>query len=431
MEFYAIINMIMAKYIIEQSGPLVGEIEVSGSKNAVLPILAATILTDGICEIYDVPYLKDVEVMCRILSSIGMKVEANWGEHTITVDGSSLYSSQVPYDLVKLMRASFVVMGPLLARTGGAVISLPGGCAIGNRPVDLHLKGLRSLGTYIVQGDGELSASAERLKGALIYLDFPSVGATENIMMAAVMAEGVTTIENAAEEPEIVDLASFLNKMGAKIKGAGTDTIKIEGVSKLHGARHTVIPDRIETATFMIAAAITRGDILVKNSVPDHVRPIMAKLAECGAVVNDEVDGLRVRGDINKLIATGIKTLPYPGFPTDAQALFMALLATVEGESSVIETVFENRFMHAAELSRMGANIRVDGNMAFVPGNKHPLAGASVVATDLRAGAALALAGLVANGKTELSDIYHIERGYDNFICKLKALGAKIERIDD
>ena len=421
----------MAKYIIEQSGPLVGEVEISGSKNAVLPILAATILTDGVCEINEVPKLRDVEVMCQILSAIGMNVSCKWEENTVIVDGSSLHSSQVPYELVKLMRASFFVMGPLLARTGQTIISLPGGCAIGDRPVDLHLKGLRSLGAHIVQGEGELSASGQELKGALVYLDFPSVGATENIMMAACLAKGTTTIENAAEEPEIVDLASFLNKMGAKIKGAGTDTIKIEGVDKLHGARHAVIPDRIETATFMVAAAITRGDILLKNSVPDHVRPIMAKLIECGAVVNDEVDGLRVRGDINNLVATSIKTLPYPGFPTDAQALFMALLTTVEGESTVIETVFENRFMHAAELSRMGANIRVDGRTAMVPGNKRPLVGAPVMSTDLRAGAALVLAGLVATGKTEVSEIYHIERGYENFVEKLSALGAKIKRVED
>ena len=421
----------MAKYIIKQSKPLVGEVEISGSKNAVLPILAATVLTDGVCEINEVPKLRDVEVMCNILKSIGMGVEVNWDEHTVIVDGSTLKSSSVPYDLVKLMRASFFVMGPLLARTGKTVISMPGGCAIGDRPVDLHLKGLRGLGAHIVQGEGELSASVEQLSGALVYLDFPSVGATENIMMAACLAKGVTTIENAAEEPEIVDLASFLNKMGAKIKGAGTDTIKIEGVEKLHGARHAVIPDRIETATFMIAAAITRGDVLLINSVPDHVKPIMAKLVECGAIVNDEVDGLRVRGDINKLVATSIKTMPYPGFPTDAQALFMALLTTVEGESTVIETVFENRFMHAGELSRMGANIRVDGRTAMVPGNKRPLAGASVVSTDLRAGAALVLAGLVAQGTTEVSEIYHIERGYENFVEKLRALGADIVRVDD
>lgn len=405
---------------------------ISGSKNAVLPILAATVLSDGVCEINDVPHLLDVDVMCEILRSLGATVTEDWNAHTITVAPGKGDVSEVPHELVKKMRASIFVMGPLLAKTGSAIISLPGGCSIGNRPIDLHNKGLRLLGAKILTGDGIVEASARSgLQGALVYLDFPSVGATENIMMAATLAKGSTTIENAAEEPEIVDLANFLNKMGAKIKGAGTDTIRIEGVESLHGTRHAVIPDRIETGTFMVAAAITRGDVLIKNSVPDHVRPVIAKLLECGAVVNDEVDGLRIRGDVNELVATDIKTLPYPGFPTDMQALFMALLTTVDGTSAVIETVFENRFMHAAELSRMGANIRVDGRTAIVPGNKHQLVGARVISTDLRAGAALVLAGLVAKGKTEVSEIYHIERGYEGFHDKLTALGAKIERVED
>lgn len=422
----------MAKYIVEQSGPLRGEVTISGSKNAVLPILAATVLSDGVCEINDVPHLLDVDVMCEILRSLGATVTEDWNAHTITVAPGKGDVSEVPHELVKKMRASIFVMGPLLAKTGSAIISLPGGCSIGNRPIDLHNKGLRLLGAKILTGDGIVEASARSgLQGALVYLDFPSVGATENIMMAATLAKGSTTIENAAEEPEIVDLANFLNKMGAKIKGAGTDTIRIEGVESLHGTRHAVIPDRIETGTFMVAAAITRGDVLIKNSVPDHVRPVIAKLLECGAVVNDEVDGLRIRGDVNELVATDIKTLPYPGFPTDMQALFMALLTTVDGTSAVIETVFENRFMHAAELSRMGANIRVDGRTAIVPGNKHQLVGARVISTDLRAGAALVLAGLVAKGKTEVSEIYHIERGYEGFHDKLTALGAKIERVED
>ena len=421
----------MAKFIVEQSGPLVGEVEISGSKNAVLPILAATLLADGVCEISEVPNLRDVDVMCRILRSMGAEVSEDWDEHTITVETSKVSTSEVPYGLVKKMRASIFVMGPLLARTGRARIALPGGCSIGDRPIDLHNKGLKLLGASISINDGKVDAVADKLYGNMIYLDFPSVGATENIMMAATLAEGSTTIENAAEEPEIVDLANFLNKMGAKIKGAGTDTIRIEGVSSLHGCKHAVIPDRIETGTFMVAAAITRGDVLIKNSVPDHVRPVIAKLIECGAIVNDEVDGLRVRGDINELEATDIKTLPYPGFPTDMQAQFMALLTTVDGSSTVIETVFENRFMHAAELSRMGANIRVEGRTAIVPGNKRPLVGTQVIASDLRAGAALVLAGLVARGKTEVSDIYHIERGYDQFMEKLNALGAKITREDD
>ena len=422
----------MAKYIVEQSGPLRGEVTISGSKNAVLPIMAATLLSDGVCEINDVPHLLDVDVMCEILRSLGSTVTENWETHTITVAPGDHTISEVPHELVKKMRASIFVMGPLLAKTGSASIALPGGCSIGNRPIDLHNKGLRLLGAKILTGDGVVEAMARNgLDGALVYLDFPSVGATENIMMAATLARGTTVIENAAEEPEIVDLANFLNKMGAKIKGAGTDTIRIEGVDTLHGTRHAVIPDRIETGTFMVAAAITRGDVLIKNSVPDHVRPVIAKLMECGASVNDEVDGLRVRGDLNKLVATDIKTLPYPGFPTDMQALFMALLTTVDGTSAVIETVFENRFMHAAELSRMGANIRVDGRTAIVPGNKHQLVGAQVISTDLRAGAALVLAGLVAKGTTEVSEIYHIERGYEGFHEKLTALGAKIERIED
>ena len=421
----------MAKYIVENSGPLHGEVVISGAKNAALPILAATVLTEGVCEINEVPRLKDIDVMCRILRSLGAKVEENWDEHTIKVDGSGISVSEVPYDLVKLMRASIFVMGPLLARLGKASIAQPGGCAIGDRPIDLHAKGLRNLGARVIMSEGLVNASVDKLKGSLVYLDFPSVGATENIMMAATLADGITVIENAAEEPEIVDLASFLSKMGAKIKGAGTDTIRVEGVPSLRGARHAVIPDRIETGTFMVAAAITRGNVLIKNCLPDHVRPVIAKLIECGAVVNDELEGLRVRGDVNKLFATDIKTLPYPGFPTDMQAPFMALLTTVSGQSNVIETVFENRFMHAAELSKMGANIRVDGKTAMVPGDKRPLTGAPVVSTDLRGGAALVLAGLVAKGHTEVSDIYHIERGYENFAEKLRALGAIIERVDD
>ena len=420
----------MAKFIVEQSGPLRGDVEISGSKNAVLPILAATLLAQGTFEISDVPNLKDVEVMCKILRSMGAAVKEDWDNHIITVEIDKVTTDEVPYELVKRMRASIFVMGPLLARTGKAKIALPGGCSIGNRPIDLHNKGLRTLGAVIDAEMGMVEATAAQLKGALVYLDFPSVGATENIMMAATLAKGTTVIENAAEEPEIVDLANFLNKMGAKIKGAGTDSIKIEGVEALHSANHAVIPDRIETGTFMVAAAITRGDVLIKNCVPDHVRPVIAKLMECGATVNDEIEGLRVRGDIKQLVSTDIKTMPYPGFPTDMQALFMALLATVDGSSSIIETVFENRFMHAAELSRMGANIKVDDRTSIVPG-KNSLTGAQVISTDLRAGAALVLAGLVAKGKTEISEIYHIERGYDSFMQKLTALGAKITRVED
>lgn len=420
----------MAKFLVEKSGPLHGEVVISGAKNAVLPILAATVLTDETCTLYDVPNLKDVDVMCRILRSLGKTVTEDYDTHTVVVEGP-VNTSEIPYELVKKMRASFFVMGPLLAKTGAANIAQPGGCSIGSRPIDLHIKGLRTLGAKVVMEESLVEASAASLKGELVYLDFPSVGATENIMMAAALAKGISTIENAAEEPEIVDLANFLNKMGAKIKGAGTDTIRIEGVESLHGTRHTVIPDRIETGTFMVAAAITRGNVLVKNCVSDHVRPIIAKLIECGATVVEEGDGIRVIGEGAKLKATSIKTLPYPGFPTDMQAPFMALLTTVEGTSTVIETVFENRFMHADELSRMGANIRVDGRTAMVPGDKRPLTGAKVVSTDLRGGAALVLAGLVAEGSTEVGEIYHIERGYERFLDKLSALGAKVSRIED
>ncbi len=420
----------MAKYIIKHSAPLKGEVAISGAKNATLPILAATVLTDGVCEILDAPHLSDVEVMCEILRSVGATVTEDYENHRIVIDGSTVDKSVVPYDLVKKERASFFIMGPLLARMGKVNIALPGGCAIGERPVDLHTKGIKMLGARVVTADGEVNANADKLKGALVYLDFPSVGATENIMMAATLAQGETVIENAAEEPEIVDLANFLNRMGAQIKGAGTDTIKITGVEKLHGTRYAVIPDRIETATFMIAAATTRGDVLIKNCIPDHVRPIIAKLIECGVSISDELEGLRVRGDVNPLKATDIKTLPYPGFPTDAQAPIMAFLTTVEGQSKINETLFENRLMHAAELNRMGANIRVDGRTAIVPGNQRQLEGASVMATDLRAGAALVIAGLVATGTTEVTNIYHVERGYEDFVKKLTDLGANIIKVE-
>ncbi|HHU18265.1 MAG TPA: UDP-N-acetylglucosamine 1-carboxyvinyltransferase, partial [Clostridiales bacterium] len=384
----------MAKFLVEKSSPLRGTVEVSGSKNAVLPIMAASILTDEKCQIMEAPVLRDVDVMCKLLGSIGSQVKANYEDSTIEIETSNIIASEAPYELVKKMRASILVMGPLLARTGKAKIALPGGCAIGARPINLHLKGFQALGAEITEGHGYVEAKADKLVGANVYLDFPSVGATENIMMAAVLADGITVIENVAEEPEIVDLANFLNKMGAKIKGAGTDTIKIEGVEALHGTKHAVIPDRIETGTFMVAAAITRGDILIKNVVPDHVKPIIAKLKECGVVIEDTDEGLRVRGDVNELISTDIKTLPYPGFPTDMQSQFMAFLTTVSGPSVVIETVFENRYMHIGELNRMGANIKIEGRSAIIQGDRK-LQGAQVISTDLRAGAALVLAGLV------------------------------------
>ncbi|MDR1571933.1 MAG: UDP-N-acetylglucosamine 1-carboxyvinyltransferase [Clostridiales Family XIII bacterium] len=420
----------MAKFIIKQSGALSGEVEVSGSKNAVLPIMAAALLTEDGCELNDVPALRDVDVMCGLLRSIGSEVGEDYGGNRLLLQTRDIGSVEAPYELVKKMRASILVMGPLLARTGKARISLPGGCAIGARPINLHLKGFRALGAAIEEGNGFVEATADRLHGSNIYLDFPSVGATENIMMAAVLAEGVTILENVAEEPEIVDLANFLNKMGARIKGAGTDTIKIEGVGSLKGARHSVIPDRIETGTFMIAAAITRGSVVIRNVVPDHVKPVAAKLRECGVSIDGGGDSMRVDASGGRLVSTDVKTLPYPGFPTDMQSQFMAFLATVEGPSVVIETVFENRYMHIGELNRMGASIKIEGSIAMIEGGRL-MRGAQVLATDLRAGAALALAGLAAEGSTEISEIYHIERGYSDFMGKLRGLGANISRIED
>ncbi|WP_071132822.1 UDP-N-acetylglucosamine 1-carboxyvinyltransferase [Alterileibacterium massiliense] len=425
----------MAKLIVENNGPLHGIVEISGAKNAVLPLMAATLLTDEKCSINGIPDLTDVFVMKDMLTSFGAKVKAEKDDNGISridVQADDITNIRGSKELVSEMRASTMVMGPLLAKCGRCVMPLPGGCAIGSRPIDLHLKGFKALGVTVIENSDEsvisLVTYAEGLKGDIIYLDFPSVGATENILMAATLAKGTTVIENAAKEPEIVDLANLLNKMGAKIKGAGTDTIRITGVDKLHGAVHTVIPDRIETATFMLAAAITRGKILIKNAIPGHVRPIIAKLKECNVDVEIVDEGIYVNGANKELVATDIKTLPYPGFPTDIQSPFMAFLTTVDGESKVKETVFENRFMHVNELNRMGAKISTRDREAFVHGNTK-LVGAKVRATDLRAGAAMVLAGLVAEGVTEISEIYHIERGYENFTKKMKNLGAKIERV--
>ena len=421
----------MAKFLVQKSEPLNGEVYISGAKNAVLPLMAAALLSGETCRIEDVPDLRDVEVMKEILTSLGGNIRES-EDSVLEITCDSIMTNEADYELVRKMRASFLVLGPLLARTGRAKVHMPGGCTIGARPIDLHLKGFEALGAEVIQKDNyvEALAPAGGLRGASVYLDFPSVGATENIMMAAGLAQGTTYIENAAEEPEIVDLANFMNKMGARIKGAGTDTIKIEGVESLKGCFHTVIPDRIEAGTFMLAGAITRGQVLIKNIVSDHVKPITAKLRECGVTVEMGDEGMYVVADQGPLSSTDIKTLPYPGFPTDIQSPFMAFLTTVEGSSTVIETVFENRFMHVAELNRMGANIQTEGNKAYIQGGK-TLEGAQVIATDLRAGAALVLAGLVANGTTEISEIYHIERGYEKFMKKFKALGANILRIDD
>lgn len=421
----------MAKYLVKQSGPLKGEVFISGAKNAVLPLMAAALLAEEECVIRDVPMLRDVAFMKEILASHGAKI-TELEENILAIETKDITSTEAKFELVNKMRASILIMGPLLARKGIARIPLPGGCAIGARPIDLHLKGLEALGAIINvnndEGYVEAIAGPQGLIGDTIYLDFPSVGATENIMMAAVLAQGTTYLENAAEEPEIVDLANFLNKMGAKIKGAGTDTIKIEGVSRLHGAKHTVIPDRIEAGTFMLAAAITRGALHIVNVVPDHLKPIIAKLRECGVRIEVGDEDMIVRGDLGPHVSTDIKTLPYPGFPTDIQSPFMTYLATVEGSSTVIETVFENRFMHVAQLNKMGANIEAIGNKAVIRGNAR-LRGCEVMATDLRAGAALVLAGLVAEGETEISEIFHIERGYEKFIEKFEKIGASITKI--
>ena len=409
-----------------------GEVYISGAKNAVLPLMAAALLAEDECIIKDVPMLRDVAFMKEILISHGAKI-TELEENILAIETEDITSTEAKFELVNKMRASILIMGPLLARKGKARIPLPGGCAIGARPIDLHLKGLEALGAIITLNDDEgyveAVAGPQGLIGDSVYLDFPSVGATENIMMAAVLAQGTTFIENAAEEPEIVDLANFLNKMGAKIKGAGTDTIKIEGVASLHGAKHTVIPDRIEAGTFMLAAAITRGSLRIANVVPAHLKPIIAKLRECGVRIEVGDDDMIVRGDLGPHTATDIKTLPYPGFPTDIQSPFMTYLATVEGQSTVIETVFENRFMHVAQLNKMGASIEAMGNKAIIKGNSK-LRGCEVMATDLRAGAALVLAGLVAEGETEISEIYHVERGYGKFIEKFAKIGASITKID-
>lgn len=421
----------MEKLIIHGGHELHGRVKISGAKNAVLPIIAATLLAqDKPCVLDEVPYLNDVCTIAEVLRQLGAKVDFNRQQHTLFVDSTVLKTVDAPYDLVRKMRASFVIMGPLLARYGKVKISMPGGCAIGTRPIDLHLKGFEALGAEIEIGHGFISATAPNgLKGTSIYLDFPSVGATENIIMAACMAEGQTILENAAQEPEIIDLANFLNIMGAKIRGAGTNVIKITGVPKLIGHNYTIIPDRIEAGTYMVAVAMTGGDIYIENAISEHLKPVIAKLNEAGVKIEEDIDGIRVSCN-KRPKAIDIKTLPYPGFPTDMQAQFMAMLTIADGTGLVTETVFENRFMHVDELKRMGACIKVDGRTSIVEGVPS-LNGCQVKATDLRAGAAMVLAGLVANGETEVSYIHHIDRGYDNLVEKLCGLGADICRVDN
>ena len=418
----------MEKLIVKGGKRLVGTVKTSGAKNAVLPIIAASIMGTSPSHFDEVPMLEDVRTISEVLRSLGIKVESK-EKNCLDIDSTVVESYEPPCELMRNMRASFFVMGPLLARMGKARIYMPGGCAIGARPVDIHLKGFEALGVVLDQQDGFIEATTPNgLKGATIYFDFPSVGATENVMMAAALAEGVTILENAAEEPEIVALASYLNKMGAKIRGAGTDVIRIECVKELHGADYTIIPDRIEAGTYMIAAAMTGGDVIVDNVLPEHQKPLIAKLREAGAIVEEDIDKVRVIGN-GTLKGVTVKTLPYPGFPTDMQAQIMAMMVVSEGNSKVTETVFENRFMHVEELNRMGATITTADRSANIEGPAK-LVGCDVRATDLRAGAAMILAGLVAEGETRSGDLHHIDRGYEDIVEKLKNLGADIERVD-
>lgn len=416
----------MAKFLVTGGKELEGKVDVSGAKNAILPILAASILTSDKIVLDEAPDLLDVDVMSQVIESLGGKVKRN-GKKLYVVN-KEIKSIETPFDLISKMRASIFIMGPMLARTGRVRISHPGGCAIGSRPINFHLKGLECLGAQIRMDHGFLDISAPKLKGARIYLDFPSVGATENIMMAASCAEGTTLIENAAQEPEIVDLANFINEMGGKIKGAGTNVIHIEGVKELHGTSHTVIPDRIEAGTFILMAAACGGEVLVRNIIPAHLKPLLAKLDEAGVVYKEEDDGIRVMGK-GCYNAVDIKTQVHPGFPTDLQAPALAMMTKAKGTSVITETVFENRFMHVDELKRMGANIKIEGRSAIVQGIDNMYA-ATVVASDLRAGAALILAALIANGTSEVRDIHHIERGYENIDVKLRGLGAEISKVE-
>jgi UDP-N-acetylglucosamine 1-carboxyvinyltransferase len=419
----------LEKIIVRGGQRLYGTVRVEGAKNSVLPVIAATLLaSDGKSVLRDVPTLSDVYTINEVLRTLNAEVV--FENNTVTVNASRELKEEAPFEYVRKMRASVLVMGSLLARNGRARVALPGGCAIGSRPIDQHLKGFEAMGAKVKVGNGFIEAEVDgRLKGAKIYLDFPSVGATENIMMAASLAEGTTVIENVAKEPEIVDLANFLNKMGANVKGAGTGTIRIEGVRQLFGADHTIIPDRIEAGTFMVAAAITGGNVLVKNAVPEHISSLIAKMEEMGVTIIEENDGVRVIGP-EKLKAADIKTMPHPGFPTDMQSQMMALLLRAEGTSMITETVFENRFMHVEEFRRMNADIKIEGRSVILNGLSN-LQGAEVAATDLRAAAALILAGLVADGVTRVTELKHLDRGYVNFHEKLAMLGADIERVKE
>ncbi len=416
------------KLIISGGNRLRGTVKIDGAKNSALSIMAATLLTKDVCILRNVPRLTDVNIMAKVIRKLGVKVE--WKEdNSLYIDSDDFNNYEAPYELVKMMRGSILVMGPLLARLKRAKISLPGGCAIGARPVDYHLKGFESLGAQVEVEKGYIEAKVNKLKGNDIYLDFPSLGATENIMMAACLAKGLTTIENAAKDPEVVELGHFLNKMGAKVKGLGTDLIKIEGVKKLHGVDYTIIPDRIEAGTYMIAAAITGGNVLIESADPLLLKPLIVKLEETGVQIELEKNLIKVTGP-SRVKAVDIKTLPFPGFPTDMQPQFMALSCMAKGTSVITETVFEKRFAHIGDLKRMGADIKVEGHSAIIKGVKK-LSAAPVMASDLRGGAALVLAGLVAEGITELSRIYHLDRGYVNLEEKLNSLGADIKRVKE
>ncbi|HEM7327597.1 UDP-N-acetylglucosamine 1-carboxyvinyltransferase [Enterococcus faecium] len=419
----------MEEIIVRGGNQLNGTVRIEGAKNAVLPILAASLLAEeGITTLDNVPILSDVFTMNQVIRHLNVDVDFDEQKNQVTIDASRQLEIEAPYEYVSQMRASIVVMGPLLARNGHAKVAMPGGCAIGKRPFDLHLKGFQALGAKIIQKNGYIEAIADELIGNTIYLDFPSVGATQNIMMAAVKAKGTTIIENVAREPEIVDLANILNKMGAQVYGAGTETMRIEGVDHLHAVNHSIVQDRIEAGTFMVAAAMTQGNVLIADAISEHNRPLISKLIEMGAEIIEEEGGVRVIGP-KHILPTDVKTMPHPGFPTDMQAQMTAIQLVAEGTSVVTETVFENRFQHLEEMRRMNAHVKIDGNVAIMDGN-HELQGAEVYATDLRAAAALVLAGLKANGITRVRNLNYLDRGYYNFHIKLQQLGADVERVD-
>lgn len=419
----------MEKIIVTGGQRLTGTVKVEGAKNAVLPILAASLLaSEGKHHITEVPNLADVNTIGEVLRSLNADVTYDAQKSEMFIDATKPLSSEAQFDFVSKMRASILVMGSLLARNNFARVAMPGGCAIGSRPIELHLKGFEAMGAKISFGHGYVEARVDgKLKGAEVYLDFPSVGATENIMTAAALADGVTIIENAAKEPEIVDLANFINAMGGRVQGAGTNTIRVTGVKTLHGTEHTIIPDRIEAGTFMVAAAITEGDVFIENAVPEHMTALIAKMREMGIEVTEEGEGVRVRST-RPLKAVDIKTMPHPGFPTDMQSQMMALMLTAKGTSIITETVFENRFMHVEEFRRMNANVKIEGRSVFIDG-ENDMQGAEVGATDLRAAAALILCGLISNGVTRVTKLHHLDRGYVGFHTKLAALGANIERV--